>query len=178
MNEALWEKAASFHGHKCPGLAIGFRAAEAAREKLGMGSSGDEELVCVTENDACGVDAIQAILSCTFGKGNLLYKDTGKQAFSFFNRTNGQKLRVCLKSKKPEHVDREQWLDHLLNASLDDLFTFSEPQFELPEKARIFTTLTCALCGEGAPEHKMRIQDGKTVCLDCFRNYDRGFGSR
>ena len=26
MNQELWEKAAAFHGHKCPGLAIGFKA--------------------------------------------------------------------------------------------------------------------------------------------------------
>ena len=45
--------------------------------------SEDEEVVCVTENDACGVDGIQAILSCTAGKGNLKFRDTGKMAFSF-----------------------------------------------------------------------------------------------
>lgn len=175
MDEQLWEKAAAFHGHKCPGLAIGFRAAEAVQEKMHIDHSGDEELVCVTENDACGVDAIQAILSCTFGKGNLLYKGSGKQAYSFFNRTSGQKLRLYLKAKKPENADRDQWLNYILTAPLDELFAFSEPTFELPEKARIFNTLVCEICGEGAPEHKMRLQEGKTVCLDCFHGYDRGW---
>lgn len=175
MNEALWEKTADFHGHKCPGLAIGFRAAEAVQEKMGITQSDDEELVCVTENDACGVDAIQALLSCTFGKGNLLYKGTGKQAYSFFNRTTGERIRIYLKAKRPEKPDRERWMSYLLNAPLDELFSFSEPQFELPEKARIFNTLVCDLCGEGAPEHKMRFQDGKPVCLDCFKEYDRGW---
>jgi formylmethanofuran dehydrogenase subunit E len=50
--------------------------------------SSDEEIVCVTENDARGVDAVQLITGCTFGKGNLLYKGTGKMAFSFYNRTH------------------------------------------------------------------------------------------
>lgn len=86
MNDALqkdWERCIDFHGHQCPGLAIGFRVAMAARKGLGVTSAGDEELVCVAENDSCSVDAIQLLLSCTLGKGNLLYRDRGKQAFSF-----------------------------------------------------------------------------------------------
>ena len=35
MNRELWDKCVGFHGHECPGLAIGFRACEAAVEKLG-----------------------------------------------------------------------------------------------------------------------------------------------
>ena len=29
-----WQRRLEFHGHSCPGLAIGFRACEAARERL------------------------------------------------------------------------------------------------------------------------------------------------
>lgn len=47
--EELWEKAIEFHGHECPGLAIGFKAALAAREYLGCKQSGDEEIVCISE---------------------------------------------------------------------------------------------------------------------------------
>lgn len=71
-----WEKAAAFHGHTCPGLAIGFKAAEGAIAELGLDDTQlpaiDEELVCVTENDACCVDAIQCLLGCTYGKANLI----------------------------------------------------------------------------------------------------------
>lgn len=84
MNSDLWDKAAAFHGHECPGLAIGFKACEAYYKEMGGMMSVDEEIVCITENDACGVDAVQALLSCTLGKGNLIYRDTGKQAFAFF----------------------------------------------------------------------------------------------
>ena len=74
MNEALWEKCVAFHGHSCPGLAIGFRAAELAMDYLGLNDPAvDEEVVCVTENDACGVDAVQVLTGCTLGKGCLLY---------------------------------------------------------------------------------------------------------
>ncbi|AAW39603.1 MAG: fwdE family protein [Dehalococcoides mccartyi] len=175
MDEKLWKKAVAFHGHECPGLAIGFRACEAAIEKLGIGTSEDEQIVCITENDACGVDAVQALLSCTMGKGNLIYRGTGKQAFSFYNRTDGKKLRVCLKPGKNNGMERPQWQAHLLSAPLDEIFSFSEPKKDLPERARLFQTLVCDVCGEGAPEHKMRFQNGKTVCLDCFTTYDRGW---
>lgn len=47
--------------------------------------------------------------------------------------------------------------------------------FELPERARLFTTVICENCGEGAPEQKLRINDGKKVCLDCFKDYSRGW---
>ena len=78
MNNALWEKCVDFHGHECPGLAIGFKVALGAIEELGLKFSQDEELLCITENDACGVDAVQVITGCTMGKGNLMYKATGK----------------------------------------------------------------------------------------------------
>jgi len=175
VNRKLWDKAVAFHGHECPGLAIGLKACEAAIEKMGIGFSDDEYIVCVTENDACGVDAVQAILSCTMGKGNLIYRGTGKQAFSFFNRKTGEKLRVYLKLKKNPDMERSEWQEYLLNAPVDEIFSFSVPEYDLPEKARIFNTIICKICGEGAPEHKMRLQDGKTVCIDCFKDYSRGW---
>lgn len=175
MDKQLWEKSVMFHGHECPGLAIGFRASEAAIERLGITFSKDEELVCVTENDACGVDAIQAILGCSFGKGNLLYRGTGKQAFSFFNRKTGKRVRVVLKPFQGS-MERKERQEYLLQAALEEIFDFKEPAFALPEKAKIFTTVICEACGEGAPEHKIRLREGKKVCLDCFQEYSREIG--
>lgn len=175
MDTGLWNKAVAFHGHECPGLAIGFKACEAARLKLGLGASPDEEIVCVTENDACGVDAVQSLLSCTFGKGNLIYRDTGKQAFSFFERSSGRKLRVCLRPGVKPAATREERMRAILDAPVDELFTFAEPRYGLPERARIFETVVCSRCGEGVPEHKARLQGGAIVCADCFDDYSRGF---
>ena len=65
-----------------PGLAIGFKAVEGAIAELGLSDDDlpavDEEIVCVTENDACGVDAVQYLLGCTFGKSNLITRVRGK----------------------------------------------------------------------------------------------------
>ena len=54
----------AFHGHICPGLIIGYRAAKLAAKELELHRDKDEELVAVVENDACGVDAIQSMLGC------------------------------------------------------------------------------------------------------------------
>ena len=120
------------------------------------------------------MDAVQAIFSCTIGKGNLLYRGTGKQAFTFFNRKTGEKLRVYLKAEN-NGLERAQWQDYLLQAPVDEIFAFSEPSFALPETARIFRTVYCSKCGEGAPEHKMHLENGKPVCMDCFSEYNRGW---
>lgn len=174
MNNELWKKSVEFHGHECPGLAMGFKACEAAMGKMNITFSIDEGMVCVTENDTCGVDAIQVITGCTFGKGNLLYKGTGKMAFSFFNRNTGESIRLVLKPSKKE-MDRKQRQDFILNSPVSEVFDFKEPHFELPEKARLFNTIVCEKCGEGAPEHKIRINEGEKVCMDCFVDYSRGW---
>jgi formylmethanofuran dehydrogenase subunit E len=174
MDQQLWQKCVAFHGHECPGLAIGFKACEAVRDKMKLEFSFDEEVVCVTENDACGVDAIQVITGCSLGKGNLLYRGTGKQAFSFFNRNNGESVRLVLKSF-PREMSREERQDYLLRTPGGELFDWKKPGFELPEKARLFTTVICEKCGEGAPEYKMRLSNGQKVCLDCFTDYSRGW---
>ncbi len=174
MNQELWDKARSFHGHECPGLAIGVKACEAAIEKLGIGTSDDEELVCITENDACGVDAVQALLSCTMGKGNLILRPTGKMAFSFFDRKNDRRIRMVLTARNND-MERTAYMQYLLDAPADTLFKISKPSFSLPERARLFQSVTCEVCGESAPEHKIRLQEGKRVCLDCFKDYHRGW---
>ena len=101
MDQQLWEKCVAFHGHECPGLAIGFRASQIAADRLGepMSALSDEGVVCVTENDACGVDAVQFITGCTMGKGNLIYRPTGKMAFSFFCRKDRKKCTHCIKAQ-------------------------------------------------------------------------------
>lgn len=172
MDKELWRKCVEFHGHECPGLAIGYKVSEAVKEKMGLSFSKDEEVVCVAENDACCVDAVQVLTGCSIGKGNLLYKDSGKMAFTFFNRKNGEGLRIVLKPRKKSE-DRKREMDFILKASSEDLFEFKEPKFELPEKARIFTSVICEECGESSAEHKIRLSNGKKVCIDCFKDYRR-----
>ena len=174
MNREYWDKARTFHGHECPGLAIGVKACEAVVEKMGVSPAFDEELICITENDACGVDAVQALLSCTMGKGNLIYRGTGKMAFTFIDRDKGKAMRFYFKADN-NGMERSRYQEYILNAPVDEVFDYREVNIPAPEEARSFPSVICAICGESAPEHKIRMQEGKQVCLDCVRDYDRGW---
>ena len=170
--QALWQQAIDFHGHTCPGIAIGYRAALYAMELLGLEFSNDEQVVCITENDACGVDAIQAILGCSVGKGNLLFHLRGKQAFSFYRRSTGQSVRLVL-NPRPRGLSREDSLRWILEKPAEELFTIKEPTIALPESARIFDSYVCDCCGEVTGANWIRLSGDKKLCLDCYSTYDR-----
>ncbi|MDR2051910.1 MAG: TraR/DksA C4-type zinc finger protein, partial [Treponema sp.] len=99
---------------------------------------------------------------------------TGKNAFTFIRRKDGKAMRFYLKARNAG-MERSAYQRYLLDAPVDELFAVREVSDELPEKARIFRSVVCEECGELAPEHKIRLQDGKKVCFDCFRKYSRGW---
>ena len=171
-NKVLWEKCAAFHGHVCGGLTIGYKAALYAIELLDLSFSEDEQVVCITENDACGVDAIQVILGCSVGKGNLLFHMRGKQAFSFYNRKNGKSVRLVLKPRDRE-MSREESFAYYKACEPREMFDVKEATIQLPERARLFDSYVCECCGETTGANWIRIADGRKLCLDCYKTYDR-----
>lgn len=166
-----WEDCVEFHGHACPGLAIGCRASLEAARLLGLTFSADEQVVCVTENDACGVDAIQRLLGCSVGKGNLLFKLRGKQAFSFFNRKTQKSVRLVLKPLPDAEMSRPKRQEYILHAP--DVFEIKPVTVKLPEKARLMPGISCAKCGETTMESMLRLENGELLCLDCVSVYSR-----
>lgn len=167
----MWEQCVKFHGHVCGGLTIGYKAALFAIKLLDLRFSEDENVVCISENDACGVDAIQVLLGCSVGKGNLLFHMRGKQAFSFISRTSGKSVRLVLKDR-PKGMTREESFQYMQQKSPEELFNITEVKVQIPECARIFNSINCECCGEAASENMIRIQEGKKVCLDCFSDYN------
>lgn len=173
MNEnGLWEKCVAFHGHSCGGLAIGFRASLYAAELLDLAFSADEETVCIAENDSCSVDAVQVVLGCSVGKGNLLFHMTGKQAFSFYERKTGRSVRLVARPK-PQGMTREESFNRYRNAASETLFEVKETRLPLPEKAGIFESYACEACGEVTASPWIRMRNGKKLCVDCCKEYDR-----
>ena len=172
MRERSWESCVAFHGHQCGGLTIGYKAALYAVRLLDLTFSKDEEVVCISENDACGVDAIQVMLGCSIGKGNLLFHMTGKQAFSFYNRVTGKSVRLVLR-EKPGKMTREESFAWYQGKEPEELFDVKETKIALPKRARIFDSCTCERCGERTGAAWIRIQGGKKLCLDCSEKYDR-----
>jgi formylmethanofuran dehydrogenase subunit E len=179
----LIEKAVAFHGHHCPGLEIGYRAAVIAMRELRFDCAEDEEIVAICETDACGMDAVQALTGCTLGQGNLIFRDWGKQVFTFGRRQDSKAIRVALRydawPHRPDLSTEERRavaLDRLHSSSDEELIDIRPIAISLPEKARIFKTARCADCGEGVMEPRARLRDGQPVCPECYgRPYTRGW---
>ena len=191
------EQTIAFHGHSCPGLAIGIRAAEIAlREMAGVRPAA---LVCVTETDMCGVDAIQFLTGCTYGKGNLIHKDYGKMAFTFHDRDSGRAFRLLFNQQAwgdgreaftalmakssqgplaPEEQERLEHLRievqrHLLDLPADEVFLLQACPDQPPRSARVLQNLTCDECAETVMESRTRRFAGKTLCLPCFTQVEQ-----
>ena len=185
-------KCIEFHGHTCPGLAIGFQAARILMERLEVQKAPDEELVAIVETDACGADAIQVMTGCTFGKGNFLFKNYGKHAFSLMDRRKKKGVRVCLRSDAfkidPESVSlsekvqedetsakeieryrqlRQGRVQKILDMDAESLFKIEEITPEIPDKARMMKSGICDFCGESAAIDFLREIVGKRICIPC-----------
>jgi formylmethanofuran dehydrogenase subunit E len=192
LSDEEFRRCVDFHGHICPGVAIGFRAARILMARLGVGKASDEELVAIVENDACGVDAIQVVTGCTFGKGNFIFKDYGKHAFTLAARKKGRAVRVCLRPEalegSPEYRSlseklgtdeaspeekavferlRQDRIRGILEADGESLFKIEDASGDIPPKARISGSKTCDRCGEPTKIDLLRQIDGKTLCTLC-----------
>lgn len=167
-----WNDCVVFHGHECGGLTIGYKASLYAIELLRLEFSEDEQVVCIAENDACGLDAIQVMLGCSIGKGNLLFHMRGKSAYSFYNRTTGESVRLVLKPI-PTGMTREQSFAYLQATAPQALFEVKQAAIRLPEKARLFASYVCDCCGEVTGANWIRLSGDQKLCLDCYETYDR-----
>ncbi len=178
-----------FHGHLCPGLALGYRVAKAALRELKADRPQDEELVAVVENDSCAVDAVQFITGATLGQGNLIFRDYGKHIYTFYNRRTGQGVRIsedylgfdedgrfpALRERQEAGEDVSRDMDLLkmekaaaiLKADEKELLTITPVAAPPPREARIRGSVRCALCGEKFMESRGRVKKGKIVCIPC-----------
>ena len=168
--DATYKDMIAFHGHSCPGLAIGYRMTKAALDFLSGLRAKDEELVAIVENNACGVDAVQYISGCTFGKGNLIFKDYGKHVYTLYDRKTKRGVRVCFKNRAvPQALrnDRKKFIDWLLSVPDEEIVSLQEVRIDEPEPARIMKSVECAFCGESVMETRTKEIDGKPACIPC-----------
>lgn len=178
LDKHLIERTISFHGHSCPGLAIGIRTAELAIQKLKI--TPDSSIVCVVETDMCAVDGIQFLTGCTFGKGNLVHKDFGKAGFTFFDRRADKGFRaVFLDDAIKDLPDpdglagKEASIFHIMAADIRDLFAVKAIALPPVKPARILESITCQECGEKVMESRLRRFGGKELCIPCFMEHEQ-----
>lgn len=186
-----YDDVVDFHGHSCPGLALGYRVSQRALNEL-KSRSEDEEIVAIVENNSCAVDAVQVMTGCTFGKGNLIFRDFGKHVYTFLRRPSGKSIRISIIWEKPDETKEEKkcWdayakgdrskkvlefvhsrkavkTRQILEAEEDELFVVTKGKTIPPPEAEIYESIRCAVCKEKVAEPKARSQNGLRLCVPC-----------
>lgn len=147
------------------------------------------------------MDAIQSLTGCTYGKGNLIHLDYGKNAFTFIRRSDSKAIRIAVRpdawgERNPEqqalfekvrsgqataeeraqqqalHRARSQ---AILERPLEELFGVQPVEPVVPARARIHDSMTCAGCGESVMETRTRTFRGESYCIPCFEARDRRY---
>jgi formylmethanofuran dehydrogenase subunit E len=196
--QKLFQKCVEFHGHLCPGLAFGFQAAMAGMDFLSEARALDEEIVAIVETDACGTDAIQVITGCTFGKGNFIFKNYGKTAFTFVSRNSGKGVRIAkkydpepllktrhqelmqlIRENKADKTDHDEFWDlhrakamEILEQAPEHLFTITGITVAMPPKAKMEPSQRCDKCKEPTMASKLTRADGHFFCQSCMADID------
>ena len=187
-----YEDVVEFHGHSCPGLALGYRVSLRVLREFKRRSE-DEELVAIVENNSCAVDAVQVMTGCSIGKGNLIFRDYGKQVYSFLIRPSGRGIRISVDWKRPPETEKEKALweryakgdrskkvvqfvhnrkaakvQHILGMDERELMKVAKLKEKLPAEAEIYRSIVCDACGEKVAEPKVRIKEGRLLCIPCM----------
>ncbi len=143
----------------------------------------------------CGVDALQFLLGTTMGKGNLIHRDHGKMAFSFFRRETGKGFRAVLNPAARGGMDDEMaelmrvsgngtatqaqlqrmaelragLQQRFMTLPLEEMFQMTKVDQGAPRPPKILESLVCDHCGEKTMESRTRRFAGATLCIPCFQ---------
>ena len=129
---------------------------------------------------------------CTFGKGNFIFKNYGKHAFSLTDRKQERTFRVCFRpdaiKTDPEHLSliekvrnekattdemeqfrqlQQERVRRIIEADAESLFKIEEVPLLVPPMAKIAKSETCAICGESTKADLLRKIDGRKTCIPC-----------
>lgn len=190
--EELLLRAGEFHGHFCPGLALGVMAAAHAVRGTDWPAEGMEQVVAVVQTNNCFSDGVQYVTGCTFGNNALIFRDVGKTAFTLADGT-GEGICIAARPREREQDDafhelfkkvvkdregtdeeeahykrlaRQRSFD-LLEYDIEELFTVEKVSVDLPPYAPIHDSIICDVCEEPTIATRTVEQDGRQLCLSC-----------
>lgn len=120
---------AYYHGHVCPELVVGYRAAILAREEMNIERKHAAQYFVLVENMSSGIEAVQLLTGCTIGNQNFFAYDLGKHVYYFGKAENGYSpvdmLRLSLINPVVDlNLDRE--LDGRILSGKADLAELSQ----------------------------------------------------
>jgi formylmethanofuran dehydrogenase subunit E len=188
--------AMAFHGHKCPAMPLGLRAAKAALHALHVERAKDKELHVVAETGkghaaGCFLDGIMFATGCTYGKSNIekLYHD--KMAFTLIDVRGKRAVRVRLRDdfletmlRSPFVAERKRGVapqdvpPEIADPLVEKVLAMPEASFleigpvvprELERGSPCFDTDLCSRCGERVFVSKLTRTDAGPLCVPCRR---------
>ena len=193
--DKILEAALIMHGHLCGAMPLGFRAGRLALKVLGVEREPNMAKIALVETGvfhaaACFADGVQFSTGCTYGKDLIKKLDYGKWAATVAIKKDGRAVRVSVKPEIIQAVFKGKFLaerkkgvpptdvpeEYILQPFIN---TITRPDEELLDVSEIFTyefkptpkpsfeVLRCEICGEMVAENKLRIKEGKKVCLPC-----------
>lgn len=189
MVPLLLSNVAYYHGHLCPELAIGYRAAMVACQELGLSRKNAHEFYVLAENMSSAIEALQLLTGCTIGNQNFFAYDLGKHVYYFGRFSTDRKpreaLRVALtnlvvdlshksgvekkilagKASAVELKKYQQAIDaavgEILNLPEEELFSKTRISLRPPRVAGRKDYTKCSCCGEVmAVEKSISGEDG------------------
>lgn len=154
-----------------------------------------ENLLAIVECNNCFTDGVQIATGCTLGNNCLIYLDLGKNALTLVKRGDWRGVRVYIDReglnkyfseeamklfekvivrRKGASDDikklRETWsqIAYSLSNLPEEEFKIEEVKVAEVERAPIFEDVRCEKCGELAMKTRVKIVDGKVMCLSCL----------
>lgn len=193
--DTILESAFFIHGHVCGGMPLGFRAGLAALKALGTDRELNMAKLAVVETGlghaaGCFADGAQMSTGCTFGKGLIRRAEYGKWALNLIEKDSRKAVRVAVRpnvmrasfdspfvkmrhrgvppTEVPLEISRAL-VERVLSERDENLFAVSGVfDYPLPESpVSSFNLVMCSVCGEAVAENKVRLKDGKPLCLPC-----------
>ncbi len=182
---------ADFHGHLCPDLIIGYRAAQYALSRLEIRLAAPGSLRVIVENSTSAVDAIQMLTGCTPGNLRLAIRDEGKHIYTFLADAQhglclalapaGQEMppeMLALESKIQagrSSLEETALYQHLLDQRIlqllrlppEALFNARWVEVAWPEQPLSSAIQVCDGCGEPVIGSHIVVAAGRRLCQRC-----------
>ncbi|MCO5386751.1 formylmethanofuran dehydrogenase subunit E family protein [Desulfosporosinus sp.] len=104
IEKTPWEQVIEFHGHTCPGIALGYRLAQIANRELGISATLDSGISVTAYTHSCALDAFQIINRATYGRKNLLVEEKKLHVYHFQNVDMSKKILITVHSEILEQI--------------------------------------------------------------------------
>lgn len=103
VEKTPWELVIDFHGHTCPGIALGYRIAQLAQREMGIRPTPDSECLVKAYTQTCAIDAFQVLSRATVGRRALIIEESHKHVYQFHITGTEEILQFTISPEVLEH---------------------------------------------------------------------------